>query len=367
MLLANRLADSQFITDVSLGVLRSGGPYEHLLRSSVSLVSFDNRLSASSTLGALRSSRLIAHHILPSPPDVVCAFTAPACQAAACALLFVPESAKPTLLTTIRNCHSEKLQSPALKHRATARLSEQFYRVSDHIIALSQGVAEDLSTHACIPRHKISVIYNGVETPRVSRTPASALHADHPPILACGRLVPQKGFDILLHAFASLLPHLQNTTGTAPRLVILGEGPERGRLERLAHSLGVNESVEMPGWVQNPEDYMSVCSVFVLPSRYEGLGSVLLEAMSAGCPIIATDCRYGPSEILRGGADGVLVEPERHDLLAESMARVLADSRLRARLKHAAERRSTSFSMAAAASKYEDVFFQAMQQPGSEA
>jgi glycosyltransferase involved in cell wall biosynthesis len=137
-------------------------------------------------------------------------------------------------------------------------------------------------------------------------------------IAAVGRLVPQKGFDILLHAVKQL--HLK---GHCSRLVILGEGPERARLTSLIAKLSLQEFVEMPGFVANPYAVMRLADVFVLSSRYEGLPLTLLEARALGMPIVATDCIAGPREILENGRYGTLVPVDDPTVMASAIADVI--------------------------------------------
>src|SRR5690606_37626457 len=123
-----------------------------------------------------------------------------------------------------------------------------------------------------------------------------------PPVLvAAGRLVPQKNFPLLLAAFAQLRAQ------RPARLLILGEGRERPRLEAAAHELGIAADVALPGHVDNPYAAYARASLFVLSSDWEGLPTVLIEALACGCPIVATDCPSGPAEILQGGRYGSLV------------------------------------------------------------
>jgi len=143
-------------------------------------------------------------------------------------------------------------------------------------------------------------------------------------LLAVGRLDEQKGFDVLLRAFAA-----SGLAAHGSRLTILGEGPQRPVLERLAADLGLAEAVSMPGVVKEPERWMARCAVFVLSSRYEGFPNVLLEAMAMGCAVIATDCDSGPREIVDDGVNGVLVPPEDPDALAAALVRLMHDAELR--------------------------------------
>lgn len=150
-------------------------------------------------------------------------------------------------------------------------------------------------------------------------------------LLAVGRLDQQKGFDLLLRAFAA-----SALARAGARLVILGEGPQRRALETLAQELKIAEHVLLPGVVRDPETWMARCTAFVLPSRYEGFPNVLLEAMAMGCPVIAADCDSGPREIVKHGENGLLVPPEDVSTLAQALAKLWRDAALRARLGAAA-------------------------------
>lgn len=158
-------------------------------------------------------------------------------------------------------------------------------------------------------------------------------------VVAAGRLVSLKGFDILIKAHAKLV-----TKGVAHKLVILGEGPLRAELEALARDLGVSGSVVFEGYVVNPVDYFRKATVFVLSSRFEGLGMVILEAMAAGTPVVATDCPFGPAEILEDGKYGLLVPTEDADSLAGAMERMLSDLALQNHLRRIGPLRAADFS-----------------------
>jgi glycosyltransferase involved in cell wall biosynthesis len=135
--------------------------------------------------------------------------------------------------------------------------------------------------------------------------------------MGVGRLNPQKDFGTLLRAFAALRRERE------ARLIVLGEGEEREALARLAAELGVANDVDMPGFADNPYAHMSKAALFVLSSRFEGLPTVLVEAMACGTPVVATDCPSGPSEILEGGRLGGLVPVGDADALARAMAEAL--------------------------------------------
>jgi glycosyltransferase involved in cell wall biosynthesis len=224
------------------------------------------------------------------------------------------------------------------------------YLAADAIVTASIGVADRLAAHTGIPRDRITTVYNPVVAPDLlvkARGPV-----DHPwfapgepqVILGVGRLLPQKDFATLIRAFAGL------RSRRPARLVILGAGleSERAALKTLATDLGIAHDVEIPGFAQNPFAYMSRAAVFVLSSRYEGLGNVLIEALACGTPVVSTDCPSGPREILEDGRFGPLVPVGDEVALARAIEEVLDDpsppERLRARAaRFSVERAADSY------------------------
>jgi glycosyltransferase involved in cell wall biosynthesis len=132
-----------------------------------------------------------------------------------------------------------------------------------------------------------------------------------------GRLIPQKDYPTLINAFSIL-----RRTKKA-RLVILGEGNERSQLESMIRELGVTEDTRLLGFRENPYTYMARAAVFVLSSVSEGLATVVIEALACGIPVVSTNCRYGPAEILENGKYGRLVPVGNPDALAEAIQSAL--------------------------------------------
>lgn len=198
-----------------------------------------------------------------------------------------------------------------------------FYPSADAIVAASQGVAEDVSQITGIPTEQIQVIHNPVVTPEVVQKMVEPIHhpwfapGEPPVVLGVGRLVSQKDFFTLVTAFAQLRQH------RLARLMILGEGEDRPKLESLIRDYGLEQDVALPGFVDNPYAYMSHASVFVLSSIFEGFGNVVAEAMATGTPIVSTDCDSGPAEILANGKYGKLVPTEDPAALAQAIATTL--------------------------------------------
>jgi len=205
--------------------------------------------------------------------------------------------------TISRSAHN----SSRWRQRMVPHFMRRFYSWADYVVGNSQGVADDLSQVTGLPRERIKMLYNPVVTPEVQERAWAPLdhpwfETDQPPVvLAVGRLVKQKDFPTLIRAFAAVQ---QNRPA---RLMILGEGPDRPALEALIREFGIADSVSLPGFVDNPYAYMSRASLYVLSSRWEGLPTVLIEALYCGVPVIATDCPSGPREILANGRYGVLI------------------------------------------------------------
>jgi glycosyltransferase involved in cell wall biosynthesis len=204
-------------------------------------------------------------------------------------------------------------------NRLLTSLIKRYYPWADGIVAVSDGVADDLTQVTGIPRQQVSTIYNPVVRPGLQ--PLMQVPVEHPwfqpdgppVVLAVGRLTTQKDFSTLIQAFAQV-----RQTHDA-RLVILGDGKERPALERLVSQLGLEKVVSLPGFATNPYAYMVRSTLFVLSSRWEGLPGVLIEALYCGVPVVATDCPSGPREILRNGKYGHLVPIRDIAALARAM------------------------------------------------
>jgi len=256
------------------------------------------------------------------------------------------------LVLSERNQISAKAREAAgTWQRLVYRAVPHVYRAADAIVAVSGGVAADLAKFGGLSKKKISVIHNPVfDTDVETRARAPVMHSwfeqkGPPIILAAGRLHRQKGFDVLLEAFAIARAEVDC------RLVILGEGPERATLMATAERLGLAYDIDMPGFSDNPFPLMRRAGAFVLSSRWEGFPNALVEAMACGAPVIATDCPSGPREILRGGRYGTLIPPENAQALGRALIATLTarpDTQI-------SETRAQSFSVAAAATQYLDV------------
>lgn len=206
--------------------------------------------------------------------------------------------------------------------------SSIFYRFAKGIIAVSKGVRDDISKLSKIDKNKIKVIYNPAAI-GIKKPPENLINdykeklwkgRQSLKILAVGTLKVQKGFDVLIDA----IDMLEETYKHRVQLTILGEGPERKNLTDQIIRLKLEKVIFMPGFQIDPYPWFFSANLFVLSSRWEGFGNVIVEALEAGLPVVSTNCLSGPSEILRDGEFGELVSIEDPQDLSDAIARSLA-------------------------------------------
>ena len=199
----------------------------------------------------------------------------------------------------------------------------RLYHLADKIIVTSKGVADDMSAYTGLARHLIEVVPSPVIAEDVFINPLPC--PDHPwlqdrktpVILGTGALTFVKDFQTLVRAFAKV------RNNRPCKLIILGKGKLHDRLLALAEELGIKDDVSLPGFIHKPYGYMAHSSLFALTSRWEGLGFVLIEALAVGTPVVSTDCRSGPREILQNGKYGSLVPVGDVDALAKAIINTL--------------------------------------------
>jgi glycosyltransferase involved in cell wall biosynthesis len=229
----------------------------------------------------------------------------------------------PVIVTVHTTLSHSVLQRGRLSDRLWLRLVRTFYPWAAGVVAVSSGVADALARTSGVPRERVEVVYNPVITPDLAavgrQTPDHAWFAlgQPPVILGVGRLTAAKDFPTLIRAFAEVRRRRPG------RLMILGEGEERPALTALVNQLGLAEEVALPGFVDAAPAYMAGAAVFVLSSAWEGLPTVLIEALALGTRVVSTDCPSGPREILQEGRLGVLVPVGDPAALAHAIIDVL--------------------------------------------
>ena len=236
-------------------------------------------------------------------------------------------------------------------------------RSCDQLLCISKGMIDTFSKAYQVTKENINVIYNPVN---LSKLQTSAYLKNHvfnnplmkmslddrrPMVLAVGRLSHQKGFDILIRAFSNTLAK------KGFQLTILGEGDQREMLENLIKDLKLEDQVYLPGYHEHPELWMKKAHCFVLSSRWEGFGHVVVEAMTTGTPIISTQCHFGPEEILENGQSGKLVPIENQLALEDALVEMTDKNQSHIPKRVArAQQRAKDFCMNAIVAEYEQLF-----------
>ena len=295
---------------VHLVLVRAEGHYRDLVPDGVRLIDLNSHRTAASLLKLVR-------YVRREQPTALLSTLSHANVVALLAKLLL--RGRLHVVARVENTLSEMFDTGTFKQRQALRLLKLLIPAADGIVAISQGVADDLCWLVPDASHKIMTIYSPVVWP--DHADKAAAPVEHPwfdsesapVVLSAGRLTTVKDHATLLRAFAEV------RRLRPARLVILGVGPERENLLELADGLNVSQHVDLPGFDVNPFAYMSRASVFVLSSRYEGFPNVLVQAMACGTPVVSTDCRSGPREILEDGKWGHLVPVGDWRAMAEAI------------------------------------------------
>jgi GalNAc-alpha-(1->4)-GalNAc-alpha-(1->3)-diNAcBac-PP-undecaprenol alpha-1,4-N-acetyl-D-galactosaminyltransferase len=226
------------------------------------------------------------------------------------------------------------------------------YPFAAKIVVQTPGAVNYFSQQVQLPSHIIPnpVIATTLEAPPIK---------NHRVILAMGRLTAQKGFDLLLKAFAKIAKQYPDWT-----LIIIGEGELRPELEALRDKLKLKERVDFPGIIKSPQTAFDKANIFVLSSRFEGFPNALCEAMAHGLAVIATDCPSGPREIIRDGIDGILVQRENVAALSAAMASLMVDEQKRHDLSTCATEIATRFGIEKIMAMWEELLAEVVQEKG---
>jgi glycosyltransferase involved in cell wall biosynthesis len=313
--LANQFVDLGVRIDLVL--VRAKGPYLSEVRPEVRVVDLQSSRTALSVLKLSRYLRKNQPNAIISGLDTANMTSMIACIEAGCS-----NRAIFTQRAILRECY--RLQYPHT-HRAWLVVLRLFYARARLIISNSHAARHDLCEGFGIPLSKLAVIHNSVDINRIERL--AIVDSKHPwttssakpLILSVGSLTPRKDFSTLLRAFAIVRQSLDCN------LVVLGEGPERNRLEALAQEIGVADSVQFLGFDANPFRWMARARVMASSTLAEGCPNVIQQALACGTPIVATDCPGGTSEILEGGKWGRLVPVANPQAMADAIIATLKD------------------------------------------
>ncbi|NJR18627.1 MAG: glycosyltransferase [Calothrix sp. CSU_2_0] len=256
----------------------------------------------------------------------------------------------PIILIEAIHESSEMAQHSAIEKLSRSQFLRWTYKMASAVVAVSDDIAVDLRNNFDISEN-IHVIHYGISLENVrnlSQKPVNHpwLHPErkHKVIVACGRLVKQKGFNILIEAIHKLSSEI--------KLILVGDGDEKDNLTQKIRDLNLQQRVDLVGYDRNPYRYIVASDAFVMPSLWEGLPIVLLEALSLGVPIIASDCPTGPKEILNHGECGVLVEPNNSQLLAREIEKLIFNPDLGQELSKRAIANSEKFAAEKSTNNY---------------
>jgi GalNAc-alpha-(1->4)-GalNAc-alpha-(1->3)-diNAcBac-PP-undecaprenol alpha-1,4-N-acetyl-D-galactosaminyltransferase len=261
-------------------------------------------------------------------PDRIISFMESANFPSICAAYFTSKLEK-----LIVSTHAD----PKVMSKLQRFLIPYFYRFPKRVISVSKGVTNAL-IKMDIPKKNIITIYNPLTSsaPPISKTLLKPKNAPKIYILAVGRLDKQKGFDLLIEAFSNLA--LSNI-----HLVILGEGEERKKLERIVFDKGLTDRIHLFGLIDEIWPWYRHAKCFISSSLSEAWGNVIVEAMSQGCPVVAFDCDYGPREIIKNRSNGLLVKAKDTKSLTNAIINLLSDKQLRNKIIRNALIRSSEF------------------------
>jgi glycosyltransferase involved in cell wall biosynthesis len=294
--------------DVDMVVFSQEGSFHHYLDSRVRLVCLDTPVSGLATFMAILPMR--RYFLSTRVRHVLTTLEAPTIVAFFCCMLM----SKPPQLTIRVATTFGKEKRTGIRNFL---IRSVYSRHRGIFVTNSKGSMENLSESLAISPERISVIYNGVDLNLIQQmakapTVDIGLSEHDKYILNIGRLTYAKQQDLLIKSFARLKDR-------SLKLVILGEGPLREELQALVENLELQDRVLMPGFVDNPYAFLRRAELFVLSSCYEGMPTVLIEAMACGCSVVSTNCPSGPSEILDGCEWTQLVPVNDEQALAMEM------------------------------------------------
>lgn len=231
------------------------------------------------------------------------------------------------------------------------------YHFSNVLVVPSHGLKNYIVSSYRVNRKKIIVINNSVNIDEIQQKSSEQIDIKIPTgvkvITSIGRLSNQKNYDLLLRAFREVRKDHKLI------LLIIGEGPEKTSLAKLAKQLKIQEDVYFLGFKHNPFKYLTVSDMFVHTSFFEGFGNVILEAMLCKIPVIATSCPYGPEEIINNGKNGILIPPDDIQSLVKAMLSLLSDENKRKKLSESGYERALDFPLKRMLNAYQDLFLNA--------
>lgn len=304
----------------------------------------------------IKDTKIMIRFIKKETPDIVFGMLHYACIMLSLVKVFLRNKVKVTISprTPSKAAINFYFKEKTLKKALWNFMVKFFCQHSDCIVVASDGLKEECISKYKAKRNKIVTVNNSIDVQSIERLSMESVNRKDSPdnfvISTAGRVAAEKNMEVLIKAFAMLRKDLK------AKLWIIGDGPERPYLESLAVSLNVVNDVDFLGFQDNPYKFIKRSDVFVHTSLFEGFGNIILEAMACEVPVIATDCNYGPREIISNINNGILVPVSDEMALMEAFKKVIEDYDLRTRLVEGASKCLKDFSTEKMVKQYEDVF-----------
>lgn len=353
--------------DARLGLLHTRGPYLDMVAQDRVVVPERQELFAHFGLpnrelftvgtiagGAVHAPRAFRRMILDHRPDVVMSFLKGTAILTYLSLMGLGAN-RPRWIAregnNVLTLADYESPNPAARWASLA-LTRRAYARADGVLANSSDMAAGLIDDLGIAPEKMHTINNPIDIDLIQASAKQVMAGmpKRPYILSAGRLEYQKAHEVLIRAFAA------SGAWRTHALVILGKGSLINDLHRLAAQLGVGEHVRFIGFVSNPYAWMAKADLFVLSSRWEGFPTVAAEALASGTPLLMTDCKFGPRDVIEPGVSGELVPVDDAEAMAVQIAALLASPERRAALRSAGLERVKRFAIGAMVDDYATLF-----------
>jgi glycosyltransferase involved in cell wall biosynthesis len=337
-----------------LALFRKEGPYLSAISDDIPI----HKLAGCNTgyKSTLRTRKIIRELIDATAPDVIMSHLFPVNLSLLRSIILHKKRIPPVIVTEHNNLTRNLNKKHPVKKTLNSLEMKLTYQFADKIVCVSKGIRDNLVEYG-LDENKINVINNPIDIEHIIKTFKSTesqsltkKQQEVKQIVAAGRLIDQKAYSDLIHAFSLVQKSVQS------KLTILGEGELRPVLEKQIKDLNLDEFVEMPGFVNNPWSIIHDADLYVLSSHWEGFGNVIIEAMACGTPIVSTDCDYGPREIITKKEDGILVPVGDIKALSRAMLSVLTDKKLTERLIKNGKEKVKKFDKKVIIKRYEQLF-----------
>lgn len=334
-----RLANAMAVRGMksTLLVLERAGQWEKSVGEGVELIALGTRRASRSIVPLIR-------FFLEKKPDIFISNLAHLNLISTVAHRVSRSSAK-LILVEHNHLKSRSIWEKDAPNRFLLMGIRWLYKRADRVLAVSEGVRQNLIQQFDLQPEQVRVLNNPIDIGQIELARKDEI--DHPwfkdpnvrVVIGVGRLIYLKGWDYLIEALGIV------RRGIDARLILMGEGDIKSALLAQAVELGLNSVVEIVDFQTNPYAWMASSDVFVLPSRSEGFGIALVEAMAVGVPVVASDCLSGPGEILSGGSYGLLVPVGDVQVMADSIIALLTQAELASDFQTRAAMRAQDFNI----------------------